>query len=56
MMLAGIIAAGEGESSVLFVPEIHQVSPCAIDLLYLNELQQRGFAVDDLGVTSQFNW
>jgi len=56
MILAGIIAAGEGELSVLFVPEIHQVSPCAIDLLYLNELHQRGFAVDDLDVTSQFNW
>jgi len=42
--------------SVLFVPELHNVSKCAIDLNYVNELHGRGFAVDYLHRTDEFDW
>ena len=56
LALIDTAAAEESGSSVLFVPELHKVSPCAIDLTYLNELHQRGFHVDFLDSTSHFTW
>jgi len=53
---ANMWAAEAEQPSVLFVPELHHVSKCAIDLTYLKELHSRGFAVDYLDSTSQFNW
>jgi len=52
----GLAGKGEDPPSVLFVPELHNVSKCAIDLNYVNELHSRGFAVDYLHRTSEFNW
>ena len=49
-------AASDRDPSILFVPELHHVSRCAIDLTYLNELHQRGFSVDYLDSTSEFQW
>jgi hypothetical protein len=56
VLTAVATAQAEDSPSVLFVPELHKVSPCAIDLTYLNELHQRGFAVDFLDSTSHFTW
>ncbi len=60
--VGALLAAGPGmgsnseEPSILFVPELQKVSRCAIDLTYLGELHQRGFAVDYLNHISEINW